>query len=342
MTTERTPTEWMEDPIGPAGSETPARPSASPRFDLWRVISALAFLGALPTLGTFGARWYWALELLTHFRVYYLLYLAPLSLLLLCKRGYRKWSLIPAACLAIHLWAVLPAYIPVTQPAGSGPVYRGMIANVYTRNRNYALLREVIEREEPDFFLLMEVDALWMEAMRPLESIYPHVARGARSDNFGIAMYTKIEPVELRIRLWGEAGVPSVYARLRMGEQIVTIVGTHPLPPGAPERMRLRDEQLDVQGNVIAKETRPVMLCGDLNSTPWSPVFHDLLKETNLRDTRRGFGILPSWCGRKPYLWLPIDHFLVSAEFAIRDLRIGPDIGSDHRPVMLDFQLVTP
>jgi len=34
-----------------------------------------------------------------------------------------------------------------------------------------------------------------------------------------------------------------------------------------------------------------------------------------------------------------IDHCLVSPEIAIRDRHIGPDVGSDHFPVVLDFAL---
>jgi len=56
-------------------------------------------------------------------------------------------------------------------------------------------------------------------------------------------------------------------------------------------------------------------------------------------------GLQPIWrskslvSGLAGFLSLPIDHALVSADVAPRANRLGPDIGSDHRPLIVDLQL---
>jgi endonuclease/exonuclease/phosphatase (EEP) superfamily protein YafD len=81
------------------------------------------------------------------------------------------------------------------------------------------------------------------------------------------------------------------------------------------------------------------MVLGDLNLSPWSPYFGDLLSSAGLRDSREGFGIQASWPTAVPLLRVPIDHVLYSPEVVINHRQIGPDVGSDHLPVVVDFSL---
>ena len=58
-----------------------------------------------------------------------------------------------------------------------------------------------------------------------------------------------------------------------------------------------------------------------------------------MRDARRGFRIQPSWPN---FIWplrIPIDHTLVSRDVHIVDRGLGPSVGSDHLPVVMDFEI---
>ena len=63
-------------------------------------------------------------------------------------------------------------------------------------------------------------------------------------------------------------------------------------------------------------------------------------KGTGLRDSSRGMGLQPTWPADIPLLWIPIDHCLYSDGIEIRGRRTGPDVGSDHFPLIVDFELV--
>jgi endonuclease/exonuclease/phosphatase (EEP) superfamily protein YafD len=80
-------------------------------------------------------------------------------------------------------------------------------------------------------------------------------------------------------------------------------------------------------------------MVGDFNVTPWSPLFADLLRDSGLADSCRGFGWQPTWPTRLPAMFrIPIDHCLHGAGVAIVDRRVGPEIGSDHLPLLLELR----
>jgi endonuclease/exonuclease/phosphatase (EEP) superfamily protein YafD len=56
-----------------------------------------------------------------------------------------------------------------------------------------------------------------------------------------------------------------------------------------------------------------------------------------LCDTRAGFGLQASFPAWSAVMRIPIDHVLASCSIGVRDRWIGPDIGSDHLPVLIDL-----
>ena len=78
---------------------------------------------------------------------------------------------------------------------------------------------------------------------------------------------------------------------------------------------------------------------GDLNVSPWSAEFRQLLKDSQLRDSTKGFGLQPTWPTHVRLMQIPIDHLLYSSDIKIIDRRVGPNIGSDHYPLIVDLQI---
>ena len=72
-------------------------------------------------------------------------------------------------------------------------------------------------------------------------------------------------------------------------------------------------------------------------STRWTPRFKHLLRATGLRDTAAGFGWQPTWPTFLPRLGITIDHCLASSALGVRALKTGPDIGSDHYPLIVEL-----
>ena len=81
------------------------------------------------------------------------------------------------------------------------------------------------------------------------------------------------------------------------------------------------------------------ILLGDLNLTPYAPAFARLVAESGLRDAFAGEAWRPTWQAGFWPLALPIDHVLVPRRGCITGHEIGPDVGSDHRPLQVTLRL---
>ncbi len=295
----------------------------------------LGVLTSAATLLAFGARWWWPLELLSHFRVQYLWLLAPTSVGLLAAKRYPP-ALLVGCCLLWNLALVGSDYsCPSTTEKHSARL-RLMSANVHTGNRDYERFRRTVRSEDPDVLLVMEIDDGWLAELSELRDDYPHGDAAPRGDNFGIGLFSKVPVESLQVTYLGGAGVPSIQTALKVGDETINLVGTHPLPP-IGRNSNIRNEQLSAAADLAAGMKGPVILAGDLNVTPWSPYFRDLLRRSGLRDSRCGFGVQASWPSGWGVAGIPIDHVLVSDDILVKERHIGPAFGSDHRAVIADL-----
>ncbi|MDP7640003.1 MAG: hypothetical protein QGG73_09860 [Candidatus Hydrogenedentes bacterium] len=90
----------------------------------------------------------------------------------------------------------------------------------------------------------------------------------------------------------------------------------------------------------VASGTGPSIAAGDLNTSMWSSSYVSLLRDSGLKDSRRGFGILPTWLTRRPIVALvPQDYCLVSLEFVVNNCIIGAAFGSDHLALIVDLSM---
>ncbi len=306
------------------------------------LLSAIVAVLCLLTIMGFLGRRGWFLDITSHFRVQYfcLLALAGVGFLALG----RWWGAVLALGFALVNGAViLPRFIPLAHAASNGSSYRLLLSNVLKRNRSYDQVRQLVAREQPDLVVLIEPDRAWLEALAGLRQDYPYWQVSPRQDAYGIAVLSRKAFDSAEVIYLGLAGVPTVVVRLRLAndhDRLLTVIATHPPPPKGEFHSTRRNDQLQALAKFVSQQRDAVLLCGDLNLSPWSPYFFDLLEDGGLVDSGRGFGIQPTWPAENYWLRTPIDHCLVSPHIAVHRRRLGPRIGSDHLPVILDFSLL--
>lgn len=303
-----------------------------------RLCLRLTFYFCLPTFLALGSRWWWPLELATHFRVQYICLLLPLVVVLFTQRRFPL-VFIPLSVLVLNAVYVLPLYVSQPQPKKGKTLVRAISANVHTGNQSYELFINLIKQKNPDFFVVMEANRDWIDQLEVLREEYPHSLVRPRSDNFGIALFSKIPFESSEIIELADSQVPTLVVTINIDGRSLSVIGTHPLPPVNSEYVGSRNRQVAALGELVRNTPGPLVVLGDLNMTSWSPYFRDLIEQTGLRDSRKGFGVQATWPEAIPPLSIPIDHALVSPEIAVSDRRVGENIGSDHRPIVVDFSL---
>ena len=308
-----------------------------------RLISFVTLSGTLlllaPTVLSLAARWHWTFDLLTSFHVHYLFLLAPFMVLAVFLKRWVCASLLTIGLL-YNLYLVVPVYITSRPVAVDGDGVRILIANVWSKNRQYERFNHLVSESDPDIIVVMEVNAEWADVLRQQRDAYPHQELMARSDNFGIALLSRIPLRQAEVLELGERRLPSLFVKAKLpAEQELSLLATHPLPP-AGSAAKLRNQQLVAAADFISSIKGPKVLCGDLNLTPWSPYWYDLLHHSELRDSRPGFGNQPTWPRKLPRMArMPIDHVLVSEQVSVVKRKIGKNIGSDHLPVIVDLKV---
>lgn len=317
-----------------------------PSISVTRAIAFAGILACLATLAGLAGRFWWGFELATHFRGQYAFALGGLTLILLALRQWR-WSALFGAFTLLNMVFVIPEFWE-SDPATStstepSPTRRALLVNVNAENRDFERVRRLIAESDPDIILLLEATPWLLDRLRDFGERYPHRVTEPHDDPFGIALFSRHPVAHSQIVRFGDAhSPPAIVATIMAGERPFTLIGAHPWPPVSATLAEGRNEQLRALASQVRQSQPPVLVLGDLNISPWSPWFARLLTDSGLRDSRRGRGIQPSWPAGWWPLWIPIDHALFSEGIHIRHREIGLAIGSDHYPVVVDFQVSSP
>ena len=302
------------------------------------LISAAAAVFVLSSLAGFLGRRWWIFDLFNHFRVQYFIGLAILAILF-AAGGRFIATFVCAATAVFNLILLLPPYLQSPSSENSQRTYRLFSANVLQQNERYDLAIAAIEEANPDLIVLVEVNQKWMEALKSIRQKYPYAPSFLREDNYGIALFSRYPLLSSNVYNFCDVDIPTVTGTFEVDGEALTLVGTHPPPPKSSRQAHLRNQQLAAMGRWASQQSGLLILAGDMNASPWTPFFKDLIRKSKLKDSRNGFGIQPSWPVRMPFLRVPIDQVLVSPAVNVHLGRLGPITGSDHLPVIVDFSL---
>lgn len=284
------------------------------------IVAAALVMHGFAVLSVLGMWW---AEAFDHLMVH----AAVLSALGAVLAGLRRaWG--PMAGLSLLFLVDLVRWWPAPPPnPEGGETVTVLFANVLGHNPGRRALLDLIDDVDPDVIGLVEVTPSWARSLDALGQRYPHRLVEARSDAFGVALYSRhpLEDLEL-VYLAGEP-LPSVAARWPGGPRILV---THPPPPVSAQTAKMRRAQLGALDAWMAKSAGHFLAMGDLNCAPWAVSFP--------RTPARGAMRIGTWSGP---MGLPLDHVLVGTEVGLDDVRLGSAIGSDHRPVVATIRIGT-
>jgi endonuclease/exonuclease/phosphatase (EEP) superfamily protein YafD len=302
------------------------------RLARWASISMLVGAALIHPLAVVVARWDWRADLLTHFSG--LALAVTLGSALVLALGRRRLAL-GLVCLAAY------QAVPLFRYSGSNPVppapdtsarLRVLEANVLVDNTNYADLERLIRRERPDVVALVELTPEWVEGLAPVRGEYPYRVDEPTGTS-GLALWFRERPEVLDPPARPMPGAaPYLHAVFRFGGRRRHLWLIHPTMP----LVRKDRPELPALAAIVGRTPGSRVVIGDMNSTEGSPWFSDFLRASGLRDSRLGFGRQPSWPTWSPYR-IALEHAFLSDDLAVVARRLGPTVGSDHFPLILDL-----
>ncbi len=275
------------------------------------------------------------IEPLSHFRLQYLV-ASLLFLIVFAVLRRPVYAVLLLVTSVFNASYVLPWYFG-DAPIANNTALKILHANVHSRNDDYERLFELIELENPDVIFLQEISPTWLSAIERLREDYPYNYAEPREGNFGIAMFSRVALDSATHVDSPPLNYPTIVATLTINSKLLTIINTHPTIPISSTLYEARNEQLRSVADIARNAQGAVLLTGDFNTSVWSRHYRTLEESTGLRNTRRGFGILPTWPTFVPFAMIAIDHALASNDLAVVGTRTGARFGSDHLPLIVEL-----
>jgi endonuclease/exonuclease/phosphatase (EEP) superfamily protein YafD len=315
-----------------ARSEHAPRSDRPARRPVAALLIALAAALGVATAMSLATPLGWPFELFVHFRAQYAAASMILAALLVAA-GSARASLLAILLAVLNARPVLQTARAVPSPgACTGRAFTVVTANVQYSNRDRRRFLDWLASHPADLVVVQEVTAAWERDLARLPA-YPYRALIAREDPYGIGVLSRWplgspQPVD-----YAGDGLRSISGQVQLAGLPLRFIALHTHWPITPGLERLRDRALDAAARSIVAGSGPAVVLGDLNATPYSPAYADFLRASGMRDAADGSRWQPTWMAGFWPLALRIDHVFVSPGLCVEDARVGPSIGSDHRPV---------
>lgn len=287
---------------------------------------------------------YFVFDMLVHYSVYALI--MGFILCLIYNFQIRKQQnksillLLPLIIIPYLVYNEMGNFYFGSNARGEKENFKIISINIFSQNNEYQYLKEYMSEETADVIVLQELTPAWQKNVKFIREKYPYYKEEVRSNNFGIAIYSKTPLDTVITRNYIDEMHPSLIGQLKVNGKVVSILATHPVPP-LPNQARFerRNKQYKLlKEEIDAMPTENIILIGDLNSTVYSPNFK-WLQSDKLKDARAGFGLNNSWNAFFPLLRTNIDQCWVSKNIKVTNFYRGKDIHSDHFPIVAELKI---
>jgi endonuclease/exonuclease/phosphatase (EEP) superfamily protein YafD len=311
----------------------------------WR--ASLRFLGvgcvALAALGWAGPSLVGALS--SPWMVQVWSGLAGVSVMLALVREWRLLIVLVPALAALTLW-VFPVLVPSETPAPSRTL-RIAFANVNAWNAPSEEAVRWFASTGADAVALIECSPEWADAIRAVAEsdgrMWPHeCVRFDGEPIAGVALFARHPLRDAQAFIGPEGRFPMVDAVIESPDGPLRLMVAHPLPPVGLGAMDARNAEINWLAQRCSESTVPTAIVADFNDTDFGRALADFRAGSGMRSSASATGLVTTWPARvagMPWpapLRIAIDHCFVSREIGIAAFLAGPDIGSDHLPLVID------
>ncbi|MFG0283669.1 MAG: endonuclease/exonuclease/phosphatase family protein [Phycisphaerales bacterium JB039] len=275
----------------------------------------------------------------------------PLVILALLLRR-RRLALALAMVGLVALGPALLAAAPRSaQPASAGDRFVLLSCNLLNGTADPDRLMAWIDQVDPDVILLQEFRAPWSQIVAErLRTRYPHIWEYEADNCFGEAVLSRTPLIDVEpfptIGVWPE---PNCRVAVEHEGRRIELINVHLAPPVtlamvAEQRRQIAWLADEVHTRFAAAPDGPegLIIAGDFNAPAHTNHVREL-RQAGLREAHAaaGAGRGATWKPRGlPFSLAPgvrLDNAMFGGKLRCISARVGPDVGSDHRPIAAEF-----
>ncbi|MBB6427182.1 endonuclease/exonuclease/phosphatase family protein [Sphingopyxis sp. JAI128] len=250
------------------------------------------------------------------------------------RRGRAAMSaLLAAGYIIFALLIFRPLWNGVDSVAATGESLRLVSFNINKDNPEQREVARWIETQSPDFVVLLEARDRAGSVSRLLKKQYPYQYDCRGDGNCSTLILSRTPALAVMPHARGDAenrkAISALTARFSRGGEEIAITAAHmprPWPMGS-QALRLRE-----LAALAAEPSASQIVIGDFNNVPWSFSMNRLAVDMGVRLMSRA---VPTWPTGGPAALLPIDNIYGRGCLGLVDLTRGPEIWSDHHPLVM-------
>jgi endonuclease/exonuclease/phosphatase (EEP) superfamily protein YafD len=287
------------------------------------------------TILMFAPRWIFAL---------------PLVLLLPLAGLKRSWSIVVVLMTGVVIgWPLMGFNIPwprLTDHTPTGSSMRVMTLNMHYNKVDPKPLEDLIATVEPDIIAVQEWGGYERTSLRSAPDWHVHatprlflasrnpikktveLGKDSMGEHASVAHYELDTPV-------GLVHVFSLHTATTREGIHDTVHESRKGPTEIRANSARRREQFAYVEGKAAECRGPLLIVGDFNTPPESTIFADAWSGYSDAFTSAGWGWGYTFLGAKTTV--RIDHILMRKGWGCTMCRVGPYVGSPHRPVIADL-----
>lgn len=294
----------------------------------------------------------WWLALLNNFAPYFFVPLVLLTPWALLARLHPRFVVLPLILLLIGLVWFGPRFAPRPQAAPAEKTFKVISLNVWGRNRQLDLTEAWLREQNADVVLMQEA---YHDMAARLSDLYPYALPDAsqteRQDRQILSRYPLFGSdsddgyMRAEIGVNGtQVAVYNVHFSIPFTDQ--PHYGLHALPYPLSMLVRYnessRNEQIRALLARLQGEEIPLAVVGgDFNTSDNSAIYPVIAAQLtdSYREMTAGLGATFPVGARLPFAlpippFMRIDYLWHTDALRAIDVRIGPEVGSDHRPLV--------
>lgn len=258
-----------------------------------------------------------------------------------------------AAGLLVTGRELVSAFDPAPEAAAARPGrdFRVVTLNVSDRNQNASAIIGFLKREDPDVIVLQEAREALVNRLRASLAAYPTFATCGEEPYCGVVVIAKAEATLLDGGMWVGAPAPAAGLQtqpLRYAAAMVQwtddgktrqipLLAVHVYRNGFVGPAEYQLAALAEKVNA-APGSSAAILAGDFNTASWSVALRDFDHSVAVQ---RLTHLILTWPARlnvggpvsTPTI-LAIDQIYAGADWGVVQIERGPDVGSDHLPII--------